>query len=117
MLPVNPDFSKAETKTASSLSLISGSPSGVSCSGEIDHRHARLRLPGGLVLPVQVAKELGRVLVEHGVGDARLPVEVDEVEVAAEHRLHELDPGLLSALLVRQAQVDHLVHAAADAAG
>ncbi len=35
---------------------------------------------------------------------------MDEIEVAAKHIFHELDPGLLSALLVGQAQVDHLVY-------
>ncbi|CAM5390556.1 hypothetical protein SBADM41S_03299 [Streptomyces badius] len=48
--------------------------------------------------------------IEYGVRDARLPVEVDEVEVAAEEGFHDLDHLRFSALLVRQAQVDQLVH-------
>ena len=64
---------------------------------------------GGLVLPVHVAKELECILFEYGVCDAWMSIEVDEIEIATKHVFHELDPGLFSALDVRQAQVDHLV--------
>jgi len=50
------------------------------------------------------------VFFEHGVRDAWLSIEVDEVEVATKRGLHELDPRLLSALGIGQAKRDHFVH-------
>ena len=73
------------------------------CSGEIDHRHARLRFFEGLVFAVEVAKEPERILVQNGVGHARLSIEMDEIIFVAKDLLQKLDPGELSALLVRQA--------------
>ena len=77
---------------------------------EIDHRHTWRRLCEGFVLPVHVAKELERVFIEYGVCDAWVSVEVDKVEVFAQHAFHHLEPGFFSALLVRQAQIYHSIY-------
>ena len=109
MLPVNPDLSNAETNTASSLSLMIGSSQRRFGLCDVDHHHSRLRRDDWQILAVHVAKELEGIVIQHGVGNAWLPVEVHEVEVATEDLFHHVDPGLLAALLVRQRQVDHCV--------
>jgi hypothetical protein len=56
-----------------------------------------LRLTQGLVLPEHVAEDLERVFFEHGVRDAGLSIEVDEVEVATKRGPRELDPRVTEA--------------------
>lgn len=52
------------------------------------------------------------ILVKDRVGDAGLPVEMNEVVVAAKYGFHELDPRNVRAGLIRECQIDDFTHTA-----
>lgn len=93
---------RGDTNTANSLSFIKGSPSSASALARLVIIIPGAGSAGGDVLTEHIAKELGSVFVQHSVSNAWLSIKVNEIIVTSKKFLHELDPWLFCARLVRQ---------------